>query len=1297
LQKVIPRDRGPGEIYVAFGAPFVDAGYVAAFLRETLRDPGLRVEHVGGSDWRVRGNRGGVLARSTWGTEGMPAPELTQRLLTKTPIRVFEEIEEGKRALDVEATAAAQAKAGELQERFATWVWEDPQRAAEVAGVYNEMFNATVPRSYVGVQRSLPGLAATFTPRPHQVEAVTRIVNEPSVGLFHEVGAGKTAVMAMSAMEQRRLGLVTKPAIIVPNHMLEQFTREFLQIYPQAKLLAAGREDRSAERRQRFVARCATGDWDAIIMAASFFERLALSPEGQQRFLDDELQELRDKVHKAGEQASAAGEDPQRSSSVKRLQRALLKKEQKIKEKLDKTKDPGVTFEQTGIDYLYRDELHELKNDTIVSSITDAANDGSDRAVDFRMKLGYLRRQRGMRVVCGATATPIANSVRELYVVTRQLRPDLLAATGTSDFDTWASMFAKVVTAVEISPTGTEFQLRSRLAKYANMQQLSLMLRTFGDVRTKDDLNLPTPALTRRADGQRAPHTVTIDPSQQLLEYISDLDERVERIRNRQVEPKVDNMAKVSTQARAASLDLRLLLADLADQPVGGKLDAVAEQIATTWRDTRDNVYLGADGEEHPVRGGLQIVFCDQGTPKPDRWNVYDALAGMLADRGLPREAIRFIHEADTDAKKAALFQACRTGEVAVLIGSTAKMGVGTNVQARAVALHHLDCPWRPSDVTQREGRILRQGNQNPEVSIYRYVVTSSFDAFSWQTVARKGTFIDQIMRGTVDDEIDDVSDETLHAHQIKAVATGNPLIIDREELAQDLARLERAERSHYNTHAALRRQITDLEGWIGRDLGRLAAFDAAIAQRIPTRGDQFVMTVAGHRLTKRPEAGRALQHALLASAQGVGGTEQREVEGLAQLGGFNVDATFWTGRDGLLVSLKLAGVPDSATVVSVTAAVNGDPTGLVRRLEHQLADLETNRAAVEGRIDAQREEITRAGAQLAQPFARHGDLQDVRRKLRAVNAVIGLLAEPIVAPGVSPSAVEVTVPAGWLLEDLRADLPPDQQTWLERRVQRVAGNGTVQVAARGEDTAAYTAVFDKALTAAMADPSDTQMAVAVFLRCDDPVWRQRLYSAAGEAVTTAVRAVPPPDPASTAPRAEAPSAAAEAAAVAAAAVPAPARAGMSAAELAAATTPEQRTARDACSKQAMRSAAVREAAVHGDLAAFTIAFTQAFDAAVVEANRAVGEALAPLQADPAFRAGLTYLVWTRWVPASRAVPAPGETTVTGPAAAAAIVAQAFPAQQAASAAATSSSAEATPATVAATRNASDPAHGSAR
>jgi N12 class adenine-specific DNA methylase len=1258
LQRVLPRDVGPGEIMVSFGAPFIGYTEVQAFLQEILRDPRLRVTHPGGSDWQVKGSRTGVLARSTWGTEGMAAPDLAQRLLTKTPIRVFYEVEKGKRALDVEASAAAQAKAVELEDRFESWVWEKPERAARIAATYNRMFNAHVPRSYVGARRSLPGISVEFKPRPHQIEAVTRIVNEPGVGLFHCVGAGKTAVMAIGAMELKRLGLVNKPAIVVPTHLLEQFSREFLQIYPQARVLAAGQDDTSAARRQRFVARCATGNWDTVIMAASFFETLRLSDDEQQRFLDGELQELRDKIERAYAQAIANDEEPSRNAAVKRLQGALVRREEKIKSKFDKPTDPGVTFDQTGVDFVFRDEWHDLKNDTIMSSIVDASNDGSDRAIDFRAKLDFLRRRYGQRVVCGATATPIANSVRELYVVTRHLRPDLLEATGTLDFDTWASVFGKVVTTVEISPTGSGFQTKSRLAKYTNAAELSLMLRTFGDIRTPEDLQLPTPLLTVNADGHRAPHIVTIDPAPELVDFIATLDDRVEWCRNNPRERHIDNILKISGEARAASLDLRLLGLD---QNTPGKIDVAARNIADLWRQHRDTVYFDDASADHPVEhptpGGFHLAYCDLGTPKDgrsDRWSAYEGLRDKLVEYGVPREQVRFIHEAKNDQQLAELLASCRDGRTAVLVTSTGKGATGLNVQKRLVSLHHLDCPWRPADITQREGRILRQGNQNAEVSIYRYVVTGSFDAFSWQTVARKGGFIDQMMRGTVGREIEDVSDETLQAHQIKAIATGNPLLIEKEELGMELARLERANRSHHNTHAALEKQIRELHQWIAVDERRIEALDQTIAQRQDVRGERFRMTVAGHQLDKRPDAGRALQHALTAASAGLGFTEQRERVPLAELGGFAVTATIWNGRDRFLVSLTVNDDSGMNTVLPLTDATTGDATGLIRRLEHHLAALEGRRGQLVANIARQREEIERAHTQLGQPFARHDELVDTRHRMRAVSAAVDAIADLDSVPvstATEPS-VPVTLDESWMPEQVRNSLTDDERTWLTTRIHRVANAGTLQGVARAQDdVATFGVTFDKALTSMLGDPNEPSLSVAIFLKCDAPDWRSSLFNAARQAVHGTVRATPPPSP--TPPPSAQPTVAANQHQAATPLTPA---------AILAATTQEDRALLDACTRQAVRVEQVQAAARNGDEAALSAAFSAAFSAALTTAigqldNPADVVRLVELHGDEAFRTGLTNLVWTKLTP--RQPGHPGEST-SRPATAAAVAATAF-------------------------------------
>ena len=508
------------------------------------------------------------------------------------------------------------------------------------------------------------------------------------------------------------------------------------------------------------------------------------------------------------------------------------------------------------------------------------------RASDLDMKIDYLRRHNGRRVVTFATATPIANSVTEAYVMQRYLRPDLLEAAGIEVFDTWAATFGQVVSQVEMAPEGgSSFRMKSRFARFANVPEMLRMLHVAADVKTAEDLALPVPALRQRPDGQRVPETVTIEPSEELLAYVADLGDRAAKVRNRAVRPDEDNMLKISGDGRRAALDLRLLGLP---QTTLGKITTAADRIAAIWNAHQDDEYFDPDGIPYPVRGSLQLVFCDLGTPGAG-WNAYDELRRQLVARGLPPEAIRFIHEAKTDRDKAQLFAACRTGRVAVLVGSTEKMGVGTNVQDRAIALHHLDAPWRPADVAQREGRILRQGNLNPQVEIFRYVTERSFDGYMWQTLERKARFIGQVMHGRLDTrEITDIGDTALSFSEVKAIATGNPLLMDKAEADATLARLQRAERAHLRNQEALQHAIAEYEAEITQRTVLAGTVDAAIAQREDTRGDKFAMTIDGTHHSKRADAGQHVKDILEREASGLTGQLRREAS-IGRLGGFTL------------------------------------------------------------------------------------------------------------------------------------------------------------------------------------------------------------------------------------------------------------------------------------------------------------------------------------------------------------------------------------------------------------------------
>jgi hypothetical protein len=986
LRNVIPADLMPGEIDARLGAAWIDASYVRDFLAEILDDSTVRVEHPGGQVWTVRGNRHTVLATSTWGTSRYPAPQLAQAVLEQRRIEVRDKIGDDAWVLNMEDTLAAQEKAAELTERFAEWAWEAPARAGQLAAAYNRLFNDIVLRSYDDAQLSLPGLTMSFEPFAHQVAAVARIISEPAVLLAHEVGAGKTAEMTMGAMELRRLHLARKPAIIVPNHMLEQFSREFLQLYPQARVLVTQREDLQASRRRQFIARCATGDWDAVIMSRSAFERIPMSAGAQRAYLDAELDRMRDFI-----QASREGD----GLTVKRLEGALLRAEERLKAKLDSVKDPGITFEATGIDYLFVDEAHGYKNLRTPSNIPDAAIDGSMRAADMDMKISYLRGRNGNRVVTFATATPIANSITEAYVMQHYLRPDLLQAAGITDFDTWAATFGQTITQIEMAPEGgNSFRQKTRFAKFTNVPEMLRRWHVSADIKTAEDLKLPIPALKQRdADGQRAPETVITQPCDTQLDIMTQLGERAEAIRNRQVLPEEDNMLKVCGDGRKAALDLRLTGLPMT---VPGKIEAAAARIVDLWQAHCDDIYPAPNGQDAPVRGSIQLVFCDIGTPN-DGWNVYDELRDQLTARGMPRESIRFVHEARTDRDKGELFAACRAGNVAALIGSTEKMGVGTNVQFRAIALHHLDCPWRPADVAQREGRILRQGNHNPEIQILRYVTERSFDGYMWQTVERKARFIAQVMRGRLDvREIEDIGDAALSYNEVKALATGNPLLMDKAEADAELTRLERTERAHHRNHDALRHKVSQAEQRIAVLTALIEDIGTAIGRRTDTRGDAFTMTIDGTGYTKRTDAGRRLQ-LLIAQMEDalLKASHRRLEERPGELGGFALIVTVERILGSINVIMTLDGAPGTEIRMNTAEVKDVDPGKLIIRLENRLSGLESLRSRSLSEIGQLTAEAARARDDIARPFPQAEQLAAARARVHHLDEQLQRTAAP--------------------------------------------------------------------------------------------------------------------------------------------------------------------------------------------------------------------------------------------------------------------------------------------------------------
>ncbi len=814
LRTVLPPDKEASRIKARPGAPWIDARYVAQFAREVFGAERVTVDHVNGT-WSVECpdyQRTTVAMTETWGTGSRDAIELLDAVCNSKPIvieRSKEDIEtRGGPSIDTEATFAAQAKATKITGEFQRWIFSDDQRRETLVTEFNRRFNSLVAPRHSGASLALPGLSERFEPHPYQRDAVARIIAEPSVLLDHVVGAGKTGTMFMAAMELRRLGLVQQPWIVVPNHLIEQFGREAKQWYPAANVLM-GAAATDPEGRRRLAAQSAATDWDMVIVPQSLFTAIGVSDELKAAHINKELDALEN------QRADAVNK-----VSKKRLELAEKKLKARLEELTDqKRKDTGLRFEQTGCDYLFIDEAHLYKNKGRVSNIEElSCAAASQRAEDLAMKIELLRQRRrdegraaGLRpdqiverVATFATGTPIANSLGELWVMQSYLRPDLLEAAGVANINDWGATFTTTINTVEVNATGTNLRPVTRVGRFCNLQELQAISGVFTDVVSRDDVPMKLPTL---AGGQRK--IISITPSQEVKDFIADLGWRATNIDTEHLE--YDNVLKISNDGRNVSLDPRL--AHL-DKPETSRASVVADEIMRIHTATADNIYIDPEtGQPMPIPGGLQIVFCDRGTPSKhaDQFTLYGALRDELIERGMPADSIRFIHDAVKPADKLRLFRDCTHGAVSVLVGSTEKMGTGTNVQTRATAEHHVDVPWRPADLEQREGRVIRQGNQNETIEILNYVTAGSYDTVMWQKVEAKATFIDQYRRGNVVvDEIEDIAggDMSNAAAETKAIATGDPRFIKQVKLDDEVKRLQALANAHDEASARRRQQL---------------------------------------------------------------------------------------------------------------------------------------------------------------------------------------------------------------------------------------------------------------------------------------------------------------------------------------------------------------------------------------------------------------------------------------------------------------------------------------------------------
>jgi N12 class adenine-specific DNA methylase len=935
LQGVQPADLAATEIDARLGSVWLPPEDIQQFAEELLGEPGIAISHAPELGlWVVRGGWSAKLSvanTTEWGTERRTALDLLEDALNLRTPTVYDR-DDDRDVVNGPATEAARDKQEKLKERFKEWVWQDDARRDRLVRQYNDEFNTVRLRTFNGDHLTLPGASPAITLRPHQKAAIWRILQTPNCLLAHTVGAGKTYVVVAAAMEARRLGLTRKPLIVVPNHMLGQFAAELLTLYPGANLLVATREDFEKAKRQTLMSRIATGNWDAVIVTHAGFEKLPLARETTEEFFQEQLRELALAVEAQWKQGD--------SRIVKALERARKRLEAKLKGLLaEERKDNTLTFEELGVDSLYVDESHHFKNLFYVSKMTRLAGlpqTASQRAFDMFLKVRHIQRINGGGVVF-ATGTPVANSVAEMFTLQRYLQMPALKALKLNHFDSWAATFGEPVTAMELAPDGSGYRLNTRFARFLNVPELMQQLRQVADIQTQTMLKLPVPDLR----GGK-PAVLSAPCSPELKEIVQTLVERAEELRTGQVDPRDDNMLLVTTDGRKAALDLRLHDPSLPDRPES-KVNLAVAEIERIWRETQ-------------AARSTQLVFCDLSTPTGGKgFSVYEDMRDKLVARGVSPTEVQFVQDHDGDTAKLALFQDVRAGRVRILFGSTQKLGTGANVQERLIALHHLDAPWRPADVEQREGRILRQGNLNAEVQIYRYVTAQSFDAYLWQTLETKARFIAQVMTGESDlRRIEDIDGAALTYAEVKAIASGNPLVIEKAGIDAEVARLSRLHTQHQATQFNLRSRLRHLADDLPRLERRLAATQKDIALRQDTSGDQFGMTIEGQEVRDRGVAGELI----LRRAERMRGTHAERR--LGTIAGFEL----WVA-DGLLQGPEIW-LEGTATHV---ARVADTALGTIRSVEYAIQNLEGAAASLAQSLLEARKRVADLNAQIGQPF----------------------------------------------------------------------------------------------------------------------------------------------------------------------------------------------------------------------------------------------------------------------------------------------------------------------------------------
>ena len=967
LTKAQPRELEASEIDIRLGATWLDPDIIQKFMTETFQIPyylrhAVKVRYSPyTAEWRVEGKtatgRGDIISSETYGTSRANAYKILEETLNLKDVRIYDTIEDAegkpKRVLNKRETMLAQQKQQVIKDAFANWVWQDPQRRIALVKQYNELFNSTRPREYDGSHIKFVGMNPEITLREHQRNAIAHVLYGGNTLLAHEVGAGKTYEMAASAMEAKRLGLCQKSLFVVPNHLTEQWASDFLNLYPNAKLLVARRKDFETANRKKFCARIATGDYDAVIIGHSQFERIPLSFERQERIIQEQIYETLAAIN---ELKVHAGEN----FSIKQMEKTRKTLETKL-EKLrsDERKDDVITFEQLGVDRLFVDESHFYKNlflTTKMRNVAGLSTSEAQKSSDMFGKCRYLDEITGGRGVVFATGTPVSNSMTELYTVMRYLQYSTLQQKKLTHFDCWASTFGETTTAIELAPEGTGYRARTRFAKFFNLPELMSMFKEVADIKTSDQLHLPVP--------EAKFETVVAKPSEIQKEMVQELSKRAADIHSGIVDASVDNMLCVTNDGRKIGLDVRLMNPMLPDDP-NSKLNVCVQNVLKIWEEGKDQKLT-------------QLLFCDLSTPKNDgNFNVYDDIRKKLVAAGVPENEIEFIHNADTEAKKAALFSKVRSGDVRILLGSTAKMGAGTNVQQRLAAVHHLDVGWKPSDMTQRNGRIIRQGNMNKEVKVFNYVTEGTFDSYLFQTLENKQRFISQIMTSKSPvRSCEDVDEQALSYAEIKALCAGNPLIKEKMDLDVQVAKLKVLKADHQSQKFRLQdKLLTKFPADIQETNAHIAGLkaDAQLAAAHPQGKEEFCgMTIRGVTYDEKKTAGERL---VLACSE----LPNAEEKVIGSYRGFELSLRFDTFRTEYQALLK--------GQRKYTVPLGTDPLGNIIRLDNSLNNFPERITAAENELDTLHQQQAAAQIEVEKPFPQEEELAEKSARLAELNA----------------------------------------------------------------------------------------------------------------------------------------------------------------------------------------------------------------------------------------------------------------------------------------------------------------------